>query len=79
MKTGLLLSIFALLIYGNIDVFASKRSHKTAEDLIDDICDKLFDEDLPSEENQRWERLCQDWVKSKHHSVNQDKDIIDGK
>jgi hypothetical protein len=82
MNTGLLFSICALLVYENIFTAASKRSHKKAEDLIEDICDKLFDEDLQSDENQRWERLCQNWMKSVHqqrHSVKPDENIIDGK
>jgi hypothetical protein len=82
MRTGLLFSIYALLLYGNINTIASKRSHKNAEDLIEDICDKLFDEDLQSEENQRWEKLCKNWIKSvdhRRHSDRQDENNIDGK
>jgi hypothetical protein len=83
MKIGLLFfSICVLLLYDNIHAISSKRSHKKAEDLIEDICDKLFDEDLQSEENQRWEKLCKNWMKSVHHqrhSNRHDENNIDGK
>ena len=81
MKVGGLLGICVVVFCGIIHTVASKRSHKNAEDLIEDICEKLFYEDLRSDENQRWEKLCQNWMKSqarRRENDLQDENDIDG-
>ncbi len=78
----LFFSITILLLFGNINASLSKLLQKDAENLIQDICDKSFDEDLSSEENQLWAKFCKKWIKpieQQQYSDIKSEDIRDGK
>lgn len=83
MKEGLFfLAICILSLNGNGNMVAAKHPDKNAEDLIDDICARLFDEDLQLQENQRWNKMCKRWSTSverrREHEIPSESDI-DGK
>jgi hypothetical protein len=78
----LFFSITILLLFGNINASLSKLLQKDAENLIQDICDKSFDEDLSSEENQLWAKFCKKWIQpieQQQYSDIKDEDIRDSK
>jgi len=82
LKAQLFFTISILLLFGNINTNLSKLLRKNAEDLIQDICDKSFDEDRSSEENRLWEKFCKKWIKPIEHRQYSDiksEDISDGK
>jgi hypothetical protein len=75
--------IYILLLLGMIMINASERRSKTkADQIIRDICEKLYDDDLYSDENRKWYTLCEEWIKTKdpkQDEVLQDENIVDGK
>ncbi|CAF3956585.1 unnamed protein product [Rotaria sp. Silwood1] len=71
-----------LLLVGITYTNASKQAQDKADKLIQFICEKLYDDDLYSEENQRWLSLCEKWIKSMNHQQQNDlqnENMIDGK
>jgi len=82
LKAQLFFTISILLLFGNINTNLSKLLQKDAEDLIQDICDKSFDEDLSSEEHRLWEKFCKKWIKpieDRQYNDIKSEDISDGK
>jgi hypothetical protein len=74
MRAEILLIISILLLSGSITT--SRGSQKNAEDLIQDICDKLFNENLDSDEDQQWETLCTNLFKyQQHHDISSENNI----
>ena len=73
------LSVCILFLNINENLVGAKHSERKAEDLIDDICARLFEEDLQLQENQRWDKLCKRWVKSverrREHRIQSESDI----
>ena len=78
-----LVAVCILLLNGNKNDVDAKHPEKKAEDLIEDICAKLSEEEyLQSHENQAWHKLCRNWIKSperRRHEKLQSEDDIDGK
>jgi hypothetical protein len=71
------------LLFEAIMINALERRSKTkADQIIRDICERLYDDDLYSDENKKWYSLCEEWIKtkdSKQNEVVQDENIMDGK
>jgi hypothetical protein len=79
----ILLTIGILLLFGTIIIDASERRSKhKADQIIRDICERLYDDDLYSDENRKWYILCQEWIEKKAqklYEVVQDENIMNGK
>jgi hypothetical protein len=78
-----LLHICILLLFGTILIHAlEQRSKHKAEQIIRDICERLYNDDLYSDENRKWYRLCEEWIEKKEqkrYEILQDETIMDGK
>jgi len=79
----ILLTIDVLLLFGTIIINASERrlKHK-ADQMIRDICERLYDDNLYSDDNRKWYILCQEWIEKQHqkkYEVVQDENIMNGK
>ncbi|CAF0908567.1 unnamed protein product [Rotaria sordida] len=61
-----------LLLVGIIYTNASRHTQDKTEKLIQSICEKLYDDDLYSEENQQWSIFCEKWIKSMNHQQHND-------
>lgn len=71
-KSQLFVTISILLLFGNINTNVLKSLLTDTEDLMHDICDKLYDADRSSEENQQWEKFCKKWIKLIDHRQYED-------
>jgi len=70
------------LIFGIVHLFgmtkitvSDQRSKHSADQIIRDICDRLNEDDLYSDENRKWYSLCQEWIDEQK----QEETIMDGK
>jgi hypothetical protein len=80
----ILLTIGMLLLIGAIIINAwERRSKHRANQIMRDICERLYDDNLYSDENRKWYILCEDWINKKEqkrrHKIIQDENIMDGK
>ena len=62
---------------------ASERSSKRKVDqIIRDICEQLYDDNLYSNENQKWHKLCKNWfgqIEQDQLDIKEEKSVMNGK
>ena len=72
-----------LLLFQTITINGSEqRSKARADQIIQDICERLHDDNLDFDEKNKWYILCEEWDKKKdfkQNEVTQDDNIFDGK
>ncbi|CAF3001876.1 unnamed protein product [Rotaria sp. Silwood2] len=71
-RTQILFTTSILLLVKITHTNASRRAQDKAEKLIQSICEKLYDDDLYSEENRQWLNVCEKWIKSINHQEQND-------